>query len=79
MSKCETCGNQDSNLFEVIKDGVSKKFDTFECAIKSMAAPCDNCGCLMTGVQKVFDNKAYCCDQCHEQSRHKPEQMVVTA
>ena len=79
MSKCETCGNQDNDLFEVIKDGVSKKFDTFECAIKSMAAPCENCGCLITGTQKVSNDKAYCCDACQRQSVSESNELAGTA
>ena len=79
MTKCETCGNQNNDLFEVIKDGISKKFDTFECAIKSMAAPCENCGCLITGLQKISDEKAYCCDVCHQQSLSGAGYLAGTA
>lgn len=75
MSKCETCGSQGSNLFEVVKDGVARKFDSFECAIESMAIPCKNCGCLITGRQFVADGNSYCCDVCRQHAEVRSHQM----
>src|SRR5215216_6201944 len=45
MSRCETCGNEYEKTFEVILNGESHTFDSFECAIHRLAPPCAHCGC----------------------------------
>ncbi len=67
MGKCETCGSQNSDLFEIVKDGVTRTFDSFECAIQSMATKCYNCGCLITRRPHFTGDKAYCCNACQKQ------------
>lgn len=71
MSKCDQCGGQSSNLFEVVQNGESRKFDSFDCAIQSMAASCDNCGCLITGKQHSLRDEIFCCQSCLQQSKTK--------
>jgi len=68
MTKCETCGSQTGDLFEVVKGGVSRTFDSFECAIEAMARPCENCGCLITGNDAVEGASIFCCSACQQQS-----------
>lgn len=68
MSKCEQCGGQGSDLFEVVRNGESRKFDSFDCAIQFMAAPCDNCGCLITGQTHRLSDRTFCCPSCLSQS-----------
>lgn len=69
MSKCEQCGEQNENLFEVVKDGQSRKFDSFDCAIQSMAEKCSNCGCLITGKSHRHGDAGFCCQVCVTQSK----------
>ena len=40
MKTCETCGNQYDKCFEIISDGKSSFFDSFECAIQALAPTC---------------------------------------
>ena len=68
MNKCETCGSENEELFEIVSKGVSYKFDTFECAISSLATACENCGCLITGRKLDQNGQSFCCQGCVEQS-----------
>jgi len=76
VSKCETCGSQNGDLFEVVKDGVSRTFDSFDCAIEAMAALCGNCGCLVTGKNSVDRNDGFCCKACHQQASDSSDKLV---
>jgi len=49
MSKCETCGNDYERAFQVVMDGQSHTFDSFECAIHALAPKCAHCGCSVIG------------------------------
>lgn len=48
-AQCETCGNQYDKAFEVVMEGKSRKFDSFECAINSLAPQCTHCGNRIIG------------------------------
>ena len=50
MPRCETCGNDYDKTFEVIKDGETHTFDSFECAIHRLAPACAHCGCRIVGT-----------------------------
>jgi len=41
MAKCEKCGNDYKGSFEVVMDGETHTYDSFECAISALgpAAP----------------------------------------
>jgi hypothetical protein len=64
MARCETCGNDYDKAFEVVKDGESHVFDSFECAIHSLAPPCDHCGCKIVGHGIEADGAMFCCAHC---------------
>lgn len=66
MGTCDTCGNRYDKSFEVIKDGSSYTFDSFECAIQALAPSCDHCGCRIIGHGLEADGTFYCCDHCAE-------------
>jgi hypothetical protein len=68
MKTCETCGNQYDKSFEIIKDGSSHFFDSFECAIHAMAPTCDHCSCRIIGHGLEANGVTYCCDHCAEAS-----------
>ena len=55
MPVCETCGNNYKNTFEVVMDGKSHVFDSFECAISKLAPTCVHCGCRSGGNDRRAD------------------------
>ena len=67
MARCETCGNDYDKTFEVIKDGETHTFDSFECAIHRLAPPCAHCGCRVVGHGVESDGEIYCCSHCAEE------------
>ena len=66
MSQCTTCGNDYDKAFTVTQQGVSKTFDSFECAIHEMAPTCAHCGCRIVGHGTESSGATYCCDHCAE-------------
>ena len=49
MAQCEVCGNDYHLSFEVIAEGQTHTFDSFECAIHKLAPDCAHCGCKIIG------------------------------
>ena len=49
MAKCETCGNDYDKAFQMIMNGRTHTFDSFECAIHALAPTCANCGIHIVG------------------------------
>jgi hypothetical protein len=68
MARCEVCGNDYDKSFEVIADGDSHTFDSFECAIHLLAPRCAHCDCRVIGHGVEADNSIYCCAHCAEMS-----------
>jgi hypothetical protein len=64
MAKCETCGNEYDKAFEVVVDGKSHVFDSFECAIHALAPTCAHCGCRIVGHGVEARGTFYCCAHC---------------
>jgi hypothetical protein len=64
MAKCETCGNEYDKSFEVVVRGESHTFDSFECAIHTLAPECAHCGCKIIGHGMEEDGVMYCCANC---------------
>ena len=64
MAQCETCGNEYDKAFEVIMAGTSYTFDSFECAIQTLAPTCNHCGCRIIGHGVEADDTLYCCAHC---------------
>ncbi|HJU61288.1 MAG TPA: hypothetical protein VJ864_04525 [Candidatus Binatia bacterium] len=60
MRACESCGNEYDKAFQIILDGRSHYFDSFECAIHLLAPECEHCGCKVIG-HGVEVNGAICC------------------
>jgi hypothetical protein len=81
MARCETCGNEYAQSFNVIMDGHAHTFDCFECAIQALAPACAHCGCGIIGHGVEKGGELYCCDHC---ARHasspstKKTEMVST-
>jgi len=66
MAKCDACGNEYDKSFQVVMDGKSHVFDSFECAIHSLAPTCGHCGVRIVGHGLEKDGRIFCCDHCAE-------------
>ena len=64
MAVCETCGNDYEMAFEVHAAGAVHTFDSFECAIHTMAPRCENCGVMILGHGHQVDGRFFCCSHC---------------
>ena len=49
MARCEHCGNEYDKSFTVTMDEQSHTFDSFECAIATLAPRCAHCDCAIIG------------------------------
>ena len=67
MARCETCGNDYDKAFQVSKAGRTYTFDSFECAIQSLAPTCEHCGCRILGHGVEANGSMYCCAHCASQ------------
>lgn len=66
MARCEVCGNDYDKAFDVIMQGVTHTFDSFECAIHALAPICVHCGCKIIGHGIEHAGVFYCCAHCAE-------------
>jgi Rieske Fe-S protein len=64
MPVCETCGNDYDKAFQIVVQGKSHVFDSFECAIQALAPSCAHCGCKVIGHGVEADGKIFCCAHC---------------
>ncbi len=64
MVRCEVCGNDYDKAFEVVMEGTSHVFDSFECAIYALAPTCAHCGVRIIGHGMEADGAFYCCAHC---------------
>jgi hypothetical protein len=64
MAKCEKCGNVYKNTFDVVMDGETHTYDSFECAIAALAPACAHCGCKIIGHGVASNDKLFCCNHC---------------
>ena len=66
MPKCDSCGNEYDKTFNVVMAGKTHVFDSFECAIHSLAPTCEHCGVRIIGHGLEKDGRMFCCDHCAE-------------
>jgi hypothetical protein len=64
MPRCDACGNDYAHAFQVVKDGTTHTFDSFECAIHKLAPRCSHCGCTIIGHGLEAEGRIYCCAHC---------------
>ena len=64
MAKCERCGNDYDKSFTLTAAGRTHTFDSFECAIATVAPVCDHCGCRIIGHGMEANGRFYCCAHC---------------
>lgn len=68
MGQCETCGNDYDKSFDVVMDGETHVFDSFECAIQALAPKCAHCECRIIGHGVEANAGIFCCTHCAEQA-----------
>jgi len=69
MAQCEKCGNEYDRAFTVTTpDGESHTFDSFECAISTLAPTCKHCGCRIIGHGVENSGTIFCCASCARQA-----------
>jgi len=64
MARCDNCGNDYDKAFEVVKDGRTHTFDSFECAIHALAPKCAACGTPIVGHGLEKGDAMFCCAHC---------------
>ena len=64
MAQCERCHNDYDKTFEVVMSGKAHVFDSFECAISTLAPTCQHCGCRIIGHGVEVHDVFYCCANC---------------
>ena len=64
MARCDVCGNDYDKAFQIIANGQTRTFDSFECAIHAVAPVCDHCGCKIVGHGIEANGAIYCCAHC---------------
>ena len=68
MAKCDACGNDYDKSFQVIAQGTTYTFDSFECAIHTLAPTCAHCEVRIIGHGLEKAGQMFCCDHCAEKS-----------
>ena len=65
MAKCDHCGNDYDKSFQMTSlDGRTYTFDSFECAIHTLAPLCTHCGVRIIGHGLENNGRMYCCAHC---------------
>ncbi len=68
INKCENCGNTYDKAFQITMAGEAHTFDSFECAINTLAPRCLHCDTRIIGHGVESDGKIYCCAHCAKAS-----------
>ena len=77
MARCDACGNDYDKSFEVKMADRTATFDSFECAINSMAPKCAQCGNRIIGHGVEAAGTMYCCAHCaHRSGEHEIRDRV---
>lgn len=69
--QCESCGNKFEGAFEVLMQGNHHIFDSFECAINTLAPECAHCGNMIIGHGVEAHEHVYCCAHCANSESEK--------
>lgn len=67
MAKCDSCGNDYDKAFELSVQGKTYTFDSFECAIRTVAPVCAHCDVRIIGHGLEKDGRIFCCAHCAAQ------------
>jgi hypothetical protein len=64
MGICEVCGNDYDKAFQIVRNGDTHTFDSFECAIHALAPVCSHCHCRIVGHGMEANGEFFCCAHC---------------
>jgi len=64
MARCEHCGNDYDKSFTLTIAGKTHTFDSFECAITTVAPVCEHCKCRIIGHGMEAGGRYFCCAHC---------------
>ena len=64
MARCDRCGNEYDKSFTLTLAGETHTFDSFECAIATLAPECGHCGCRIIGHGVEAAGRFFCCAHC---------------
>lgn len=67
IAKCDRCGNDYDEAFQVNLRNETYTFDSFECAIQKLAPACPHCDVRIIGHGVEQGDIIYCCAYCAEQ------------
>ena len=67
MTVCANCGNDYDKTFQVVMNDKTYAFDSFECAIQSLAPTCAHCDTRIVGHGLETEGTYYCCAHCATQ------------
>ena len=68
MARCEKCGNDYKDTFQISMHGKEHTFDSFECAINVLAPKCSHCQTQILGHGLESSGKFFCCVHCAKSS-----------
>lgn len=64
MERCECCGNEYDQPIYVTIANKQHTFDSFECAVHTLAPKCEHCGVSIIGHGVENNNAVFCCAHC---------------
>jgi hypothetical protein len=64
MARYENCGNDYDKTFQIVMNGQSHTYDSFECAINALAPTCPVCGTHVVGHGVEKEDRIFCCAHC---------------
>ncbi len=64
MPRCERCGNDYDKAFEVRMGSNVHVFDSFECAIQTLAPTCNHCDLRIIGHGVESEGSIFCSAHC---------------
>ena len=64
MAKCDACGNDYDKSFQITMQGKQFTYDSFECAIHTLAPSCSHCAVRIIGHGLESNGRMFCCDHC---------------
>ena len=62
--KCEVCRNDYDKAFQIIIQGRTHTFDSFECAIEALAPRCAHCHVRILGHGMETGSQTFCSASC---------------
>jgi hypothetical protein len=64
MHTCECCGNTYDKAFQITIGGTVHTFDSFQCAIQTLAPRCLHCKVPIIGQGMEARGQYFCCAHC---------------